>query len=55
MQTLFIEFHPETVTLDSAFVVHGLYRPVLGRQLPKNSYLRIIPPDTVQLVRLDRK
>jgi hypothetical protein len=54
MQTLFMEFHSETVTLDSAFAVPGLYRPVHGASLPKDTYLRIIPPDTVQLVRFDR-
>ncbi|MBD3298620.1 MAG: hypothetical protein GF341_08200 [candidate division Zixibacteria bacterium] len=53
-ETIFAEFDPDSLTISKPFAVHGIYLKARGETVPPDTYLRVYPPDTVQLVRLNR-
>ncbi len=52
--TTFAEFDPDSLTITEPFRARGTYVPARGDAVPADTYLRVYPPDTVQLVRLNR-
>ena len=53
-ETLFAEFDSDSMTISEPFTARGFYKPVSGEQVPPDTYLRVLFPDTVQLIRLNR-